>query len=157
MISLIWAMDENKLIGHQQQLPWHFKDDLAFFTKHTKHQTVLMGYQTYLSLIPIYQNKPWPYQKVFVATKTQQQVAFGEVVHDIESFLSTYKEDLWILGGANIYQIGLKYATDLYITYVLGHFVGDTYFPNYHLNHFKLVSYETKPRLILSHYRKKVI
>lgn len=157
MISLIWAMDENRLIGINQKLPWHFKDDLAYFTKHTKNQKVLMGYQTYLSLIPIYQNKPWPYQKVYVASRSQKQLEFGEVINDVDTFLCNYKDDLWVLGGAHIYQIALQYATDLYITFVLGRFLGDTYFPNYDLKKFQLVKYEVKPQLILTHYQKKVI
>ena len=59
-----------------------------------------------------------------------------------------------IIGGAQIYQLAFPYADALRITYVLKPHVGDTHFPKYHLENFKLVSYTTDQELILSHYEK---
>ena len=57
MISLIWAMDENWLIGKDNVLPWHYPKDLAYFKSKTKNQTVLMGDMTYESLKGYYKEK----------------------------------------------------------------------------------------------------
>ena len=50
MLSIIVAMDKNRLIGRGNDLPWHYPEDLAYFKKVTMGKSVLMGYNTYLSI-----------------------------------------------------------------------------------------------------------
>ena len=65
---MIWAMDEDFLIGKDDQIPWHIKEDLLYYKSKTKGQTVLMGEATYYSLKGYYKTKPLPYGKIYVAS-----------------------------------------------------------------------------------------
>src|SRR5690554_7914181 len=104
MIQMIWAMDENWLIGKDNLLPWHYPKDLAYFKKMTKDAHVLMGDLTYQSLKSYYKSKPLPFKKIYVAdleTKT-----YDDAIHvqDIFKFIKQTKEDIMVIGGKTIYQ-----------------------------------------------------
>ena len=68
MIHLIWAMTKNHVIGLQNKMPWHIKEDLIYYKEHTAGKTVVMGENTYYSLKGYYKSKPLPYGKIYVAS-----------------------------------------------------------------------------------------
>ena len=143
MISLIWAMDKNWLIGKDNVLPWHFKEDLIYFKEKTANQIVLMGDNTYFSLKGYYKTKPLPYGKIYVASLKELQLDDAVVINNINEFLSDFpkEEDLWVIGGATIYKLSLPYADRLYITHVNHEYEGNMYFPKFDLeNDFKVLS-----------------
>jgi len=133
MISLIWAMDENWLIGKDNVLPWHYPKDLAYFKSKTKNQTVLMGDMTYESLKGYYKEKPLPFGKIYVANLVDKAYPDAHLVKDIHQFFKETKEDVMVIGGKTIYQLALPYAKRLYITYVLGRHQGNVYFSPFDL------------------------
>lgn len=140
MINMIWAMDENNLVGKGDRIPWHIKEDLLYYKSKTKGQTVLMGDTTYYSLKGYYKDKPLPYGKIYVATIDKSLIIEGvEMVYDIISFLESNKEDLWVVGGATIYKLSLPYADRLYISFIKGSHEGDRYFPQINFDNYKLL------------------
>ncbi len=155
MISMIWAMDENWLIGKDNLLPWHYPKDLVYFKNHTKNGAVLMGDMTYQSLKSYYVKKPLPFNKVYVANIEDQVYPDAIHVKDLFAFLKTTKEDLMIIGGKTIYQLALPYADRLYITYVLRTHEGNVYFPKFDLNQFKLIDFKAEDGLIFTVYERK--
>lgn len=157
MISLIWAMDKNWLVGKDNKLPWHFKEDLLYYKEKTAGQTVLMGDKSYFSLKSYYKNKPLPYGKIYVASLDDLQLDDAVVVNDVISFLNNFpsEEKLWVVGGATIYKFALPYANYLYITHVDGEYEGDAYFPKFDLeNDFKLISQRISNNLNFSVYER---
>ena len=141
MINLIWAMDENNLVGNGDKIPWHIKEDLLYYKSKTKGQTVLMGDTTYYSLKGYYKDKPLPYGKIYVATIDKSLNIDGvEMVYDINKFLDNNPEDdLWVVGGATIYKLSLPYANRLYISFIKGTHEGDRYFPKINFDEYKLI------------------
>ena len=140
MISLIWAMDKNNLVGIDDKIPWHIKEDLLYYKAKTKGQTVLMGDQTYFSLKGYYKDKPLPYGKIYVATIDKSLNIDGcEMVYDINAFLKNVDFDLWVVGGATIYKLSLPYANRLYISFVKGEYQGNRYFPKINFDEYKLI------------------
>jgi dihydrofolate reductase len=140
MISLIWAMDKNNLVGKGDKIPWHIKEDLLYYKSKTNGQTVLMGDQTYFSLKGYYKDKPLPYGKIYVATIDKNLKIDGvTMIYDLVSFLENNKDDLWVVGGATIYKISLPYADRLYISFVKGEYEGDRYFPQIDFSKYNLV------------------
>ena len=134
MINMIWAMDENNLIGNGDKIPWHIKEDLIYYKNKTKGKTVLMGDATYFSLKSYYKTKPLPYGKVYIATidknlKIENPLEDIEIIYDLVEFLKSYKDEIWVCGGATIYKLSLPYADRLYISFIKGDHVGDKYFP----------------------------
>ena len=95
MINMIWAMDENNLIGIGDKIPWHIKEDLLYYKSKTKGQTVLMGDTTYFSLKGYYKTKPLPYGKIYVATLDRTlALDDAEMVYDLNEFIKNFKEEL---------------------------------------------------------------
>jgi len=141
MINMIWAMDENNLVGKGDRIPWHIKEDLLYYKSKTKGQTVLMGDTTYYSLKGYYKDKPLPYGKIYVATIDKTLKIEGvEMVYDIISFLeNNTEENLWVVGGATIYKLSLPYADRLYISFIKGSHDGDRYFPQINFDNYKLI------------------
>lgn len=139
MISLIWAMTLDHLIGIDDKIPWHIKEDLLYYKSKTKGQIVLMGEATYYSLKGYYKTKPLPYGKIYVASLNKELVLDDAcVINDVVSFLENNNDDLWVVGGATIYKLALPYADRLYISYVLGKYEGNKYFPSIDFSKFNL-------------------
>lgn len=132
MINLIWAMDINWLIGNNNKLPWRYQEDLDYFKRTTKNKIVLMGEKTYRSMKGYYKSTPFPFSQVYVASRTEK-IDDVIMVRDVEEFLKNNKEELWVLGGSVIFNLALPYADNLYITWILKAYQGDTHFPEFNL------------------------
>jgi dihydrofolate reductase len=132
MISMIVAFDENRLIGADNKLPWHFKEDLQYFKEVTTGHDILMGRLTFESILS-YRQEPLPNRHHYVATRAAEY-DFDSVttVSDIESFIKAYPKDkeLFIIGGAKIYEQLLPMVDRLYITHVKHAYEGDAWFPS---------------------------
>lgn len=127
MISLIVAVDKNLLIGNSKGMPWYIKEDLAYFREVTRGKTVVMGRKTFESI-----GRPLPNRRNIVITRTPKLIEGVEVINDLDKFIaqSTPNEDVFIIGGAEIYSQAYPYVEDLYVTHIDAEFSGDTYFPN---------------------------
>ncbi len=124
MINLIACMGKNRVIGKGNQMPWHLPADLKYLKKTTLGHTVVMGRKTFESI-----GKPLPGRKNVILTRDEHFEATGcEVLHSIDEILSR-NEELYILGGANIYEQFMPFADRLYITRIEQEFEGDAFFP----------------------------
>jgi len=129
MISLIWAMDTNRLIGAKNRMPWGLKDlpaDMAWFRQHTLEKPVLMGRKTFESI-----GKPLPQRRNIILSRQQDLKIEGcEVIHSFDEALDMFKkEELMVMGGSEIYSLAMPYAQRLYCTHIQETFTGDAWFP----------------------------
>lgn len=127
-ISLIWAMDENRLIGVENRLPWKLPADMRWFRRHTLGKPIIMGRKTFDS----FGGKPLPERLNIVVTRAAGYQAPGAVVvHSIEAALAAAAgvAEVMVIGGASFYEQMLPRADRLYITQVHGRFTGDAWFP----------------------------
>ncbi|MBT8433652.1 MAG: type 3 dihydrofolate reductase [Gammaproteobacteria bacterium] len=134
-LSLIVAMDDNRLIGNKNKLPWHLPADLAYFKRTTMGKPVVMGRKTYQSI-----GKPLPGRRNIVITRDAAFSAPGcEIANSIETALSLTGEcdEVMLIGGASLYEQTLARATQLYITRIHHSFEGDTWFPEIDLSEWK--------------------
>jgi len=126
-ISLIAAMDRNRLIGSDNELPWHLPADFAYFKAVTMGKPILMGRKTFESI-----GRPLPGRTNIVMTRDSALQIEGVVcVTDMDQAVEQAgdAEELMVIGGSTIYEMLLPQADRLYITYVDGDFEGDTWFP----------------------------
>ena len=140
-LSIVVAMDGNRLIGKDNGLPWHLPADLAFFKKLTTGNTILMGRKTFDSI-----GRPLPNRRNIVITRNADiEITGCEVVNSIEEALSLAQgeTEVMVIGGAKLYQQILPIADRLYITQIEGEFDGDTYFPTYDEKNWRQVSCES--------------
>lgn len=125
------AVAENGVIGKNNDLPWHLPEDLKHFKELTLGKTVLMGRKTFESIIARLK-KPLPGRKNVVITRQKDyQAPEGVLVFpNLESaFKKLSEEDVYVIGGAEIYKQALPLAKVLYMTHVLGKYDGDAFFP----------------------------
>lgn len=156
MIALIVAHDPNRLIGDKGNLPWHYKEDLAYFKKVTMGHTCVMGRVTFESILKTLK-KPLPHRKNIVVSRQRLNYQGVTVIHDLEAFLKANEEseeEIFVIGGALIYKMALPYASKLYITQVHKTYEGDTYFPPYDLKRFELTYQEETEALTFLVYER---
>lgn len=140
MINLIWAMTKDNLIGKGNLMPWHIKEDLVYYKNKTAGKTVVMGEETYYSLKGYYKTRPLPYGTIYVASLNPDlKLDDAIVINDLIGFVTSYKDELWVVGGATIYKLTLPYADRLYISFVKGNYEGDKYFPQIDYSNYKLI------------------
>ncbi|AYA76741.1 dihydrofolate reductase [Bacillus sp. Y1] len=135
MISLLWAMDENRAIGRNNQLPWHLPEDLKYFKRVTMGKPIAMGRKTYDSI-----GRPLPGRENIVITRNQGVTIEGcTVIHDVKDLLKRDDEELFVIGGAEIFKEIIPFADRLYVTEIREEFEADTFFPEYNLSDWELI------------------
>ncbi|MFN3234477.1 MAG: type 3 dihydrofolate reductase [Gammaproteobacteria bacterium] len=139
MLNAIVAMSQNRVIGINNQLPWHLPADLAHFKKTTLGHAILMGRKTFDSI-----GKPLPNRTNIVLSRDQSLSLPGcQVVHSLEQALEqTTDNSLFLIGGATLYQQFLPKISRLYLTIIHKEFEGDAFFPELNLNEWQEVHAE---------------
>lgn len=133
MFICIVAIDPNKGIGKDKQLPWHIKEDLQLFKKNTLNHYIVMGNVTYDNL-PVKLKDRYP---IIVCNDPNYTNDDGPVVHDLISFLKEHQYDeteYFICGGATIYKLAYPYCQKAYISFVKENHDCDTFFSNFDMN-----------------------
>ena len=129
MFILIAAIGENREIGHNGDLIFHIKDDMDFFKDTTSDHTVVMGRRTWESMPGKLKN-----HKNFVVTH-QNLEGPDEIIRDIDDFITKHKntpEEIFIIGGASVYEKFLPHAKSLYLTEISAPYpFADTFFPSF--------------------------
>ncbi|PLR82747.1 MULTISPECIES: dihydrofolate reductase [Bacillus] len=141
MISLIWAMDENRVIGRDNRLPWHLPEDLKFFKRVTMGHPVVMGRKTYESI-----GRLLPGRENIIITRNRDYQVTGATlfysIADFAEYANGQEEEFFVIGGSEIFKEIFTAADRLYLTQIHAEFDGDTYFPDLDLNEWELVSKE---------------
>jgi dihydrofolate reductase len=133
----MWAMGRNRVIGAGGDIPWRLPADWAYLKATTMGHPILMGRKTYESI-----GKPLPGRTNIILTTNVNYAPEGcVIVHSMEEAIQRYGNDeLFVLGGAEIYKLALPYADRLYATLIDKEFAGDTFFPEIDLSRWEVVS-----------------
>ncbi|MBM3231212.1 dihydrofolate reductase [Candidatus Peregrinibacteria bacterium] len=128
-VSLIVAASENNVIGKDNAIPWHLPDDLKFFRAKTEGHPVIMGRKCYESI-----GKPLPNRENIVVTHRQDYHAPGcEVSPSVEEAIlyagRNHPEEIFVIGGGEIYRQALPVANRIYMTRVHADILGNVLFP----------------------------
>ena len=136
MISLIAAMDQNNVIGYDNDMPWSLPNDLKHFKEVTSNHTIVMGRKTYESI-----GRPLPNRKNIILSRSGYQTDDDvEVISSIDEIKELAKsEEIFVIGGGTIYEQVIPYADRLYITRIDAEFKGDTYFPQFSETDWKVI------------------
>ncbi len=131
MLSIIAAVAENNVIGVKNGLPWNLPEDLKYFKEITMGKTVLMGRNTFLSIMQILK-KPFPGRvNVVISNNQEDKVPEGVLLyHDLEKALQDLADkDVFVAGGAMIFSQMINRVDKLYITHIHKAYEGDVKFP----------------------------
>lgn len=140
MISIIVATSKNNAIGKDNSLLWHISEDLKRFKEITSGHKMIMGRKTFESLPGILPNR----HHIILTRDNNFNVDSDKVtiIHDIDEVIKTYKdstEEVFIIGGGEIYNLFMPYADKLYLTKVQKDFDADTFFPQIDMNNWKII------------------
>lgn len=157
MLSLIAAVAKNRVIGKSNALPWDLPKDLEHFRKITKGCVVIMGRNTYDSIITKL-GKPLPNRKnIVITTNANFAVAEGvEIYPSLESALSGREEEqVFLIGGARIFEQGLNLADTLFLTELKNDYDGDVFFPEFNKDSWTRTVEESHPDFDFVTYTRK--
>lgn len=132
MISIIVAVAQNQAIGKNNDLLWHLPTDMAFFKEKTKGHCIITGRKNYESIPAKF--RPLPNRTNIVITRQAEYNGGGaEVVSSLDDALAFAKtiqnEEIFIIGGGEIYRQALPLVDTIYLTRVHHSFEADTFFP----------------------------
>ena len=136
MITMIAAAAENNALGKDGNIPWHLPDDFKHFKQLTTGHHIIMGRKTWESF-----PRPLPNRTHIVITRDLNYKAENAiVVHSLEDALAYSKDEqqVFIIGGGEIYTLGMDYATHIELTRVHNEYEADAFFPTIDTNTWKL-------------------
>ena len=134
-VIAIAAVGKNGVIGKGSELPWNIPEDMKFFREATKNHIVVMGRKTLDSL-----GKPLPKRENAIVTrnanlKVEGALVFSDVKAAIDHYLvrkAEFKDqNIFIIGGAQIYEASIPYLDEVWLTEIDQEFEGDVFFPFY--------------------------
>ena len=148
----IAAMSLNRVIGAGNNIPWHLPEDFKWFKKMTTGQVVVMGRKTFESI-----GKPLPNRTTIVLTNSPATIPGVLIISSLSELDPIGRDvsgrDIFICGGARLYQQALPLCSDLYLTLVKRTIEGDTFFPAFE-NEFTLIEQlRDEPEFKILHYR----
>ena len=128
MITLIAAVAQNGTIGDRNTLLWHITEDMQFFRRTTQGHPVIMGRKTYDSL-----GRPLPKRTNVVISRQEIAIEGCTVVHSLEEAVALFppEEEVFVIGGGQIYGEALPLADRMYLTIVEHDYAGDTHYPEW--------------------------
>jgi glycine hydroxymethyltransferase len=150
MLSIIVAMDPNRVIGNQGRLPWNLPEDLQHFKQATQEKTVIMGRKTFQSI-----GRPLPNRVNIVMSSTLQPQEGVVVCKSMVEALEKAKQqgkDIFVIGGSRVYEAALPLADQLIISHVKQSYEGDTLFPKFDASAWKLVQEQEYPEFTVRTY-----
>jgi len=160
---IITAVSENGCIGRAGEMPWHCSVDMRWFKQWTWDSWLIMGYNTFKSVGVL------PHRYTAVLTKNHQEdpdlkgFAYLDMDHALKAAEDKGVERIFFTGGAEIYKESLKIADEIILTRIPGNYDGDTFFPEWPLDHTKwklrdkymLLDYGKWPPPVFSIYQRR--
>lgn len=134
-------MAHDRVIGLNNALPWHLPEDLKRFRALTTGHHIIMGRKTYESL-----NRLLPDRTTVIVTRNEgYQVPGALIAHSLEQALALAIDDneVFLIGGAELYRDGLKLADRLYVTEIDASFAGDAHLPEFDLRDWQETEHES--------------
>ena len=145
MIIIISAMTkEHHVIGKDNWLPWNIPEELQLFRQNTIGSTIIMGRKTYDGLGRLMPKR----HNIIVSRKPDLKIPGADVCPSIETALELAKKDhttIFIIGGAEIFKVGIPYADKMYLSFIKQDYTGDTYFPNFNKEEWEIESTKDYP------------
>ena len=138
-VRIIAAIGRRRELGRNGKIPWNIKEDLKRFKEWTMGGSIIMGRKTFESI-----GKPLPGRENIVITRNPSWKAAGiQTAHSLDESLQIAKNTPWIIGGAEIYSLGLPLAEELWLTEINEIFQADVFFPNWDRKNWQLFHKES--------------
>lgn len=149
----IAAMSLNRVIGRGNQIPWHLPEDFKWFKRMTTGHVIVMGRKTFESI-----GKPLPNRTTIVLSRSQFQFPGVQTVRSLEDLTSLVADrQVFICGGAEVYEQALPLCSDLYLTLVKAIVEGDAFFPPFEERFTPVEEIRDGAEFKIIHYQNRVL
>ena len=154
---IIAALSKNKVIGRGNSIPWHYPADMKHFRRTTKGHPVVAGRKTYES----FQVRPLPGRLNFILSRNPAYISDEGVIicQDLQQVITTARQrdaqKLFILGGAEIYNLALPLTDEMILTHLPIEVEGDAYFPAWDKSEWEVVEERPEADLVFTTYRRR--
>jgi dihydrofolate reductase len=145
----IAAMSENRVIGHGNRIPWHLPEDFKWFKKMTTGQIVVMGRKTFESI-----GRPLPNRETIVLSQSGFSYPGVQTARDLSEVPVDGAREVFICGGAQIYEQALPRSSDLFLTRVKRIVEGDAFFPRFEDLFERVAIVTDSPEFTIEHWRR---
>jgi dihydrofolate reductase len=147
-------MSLNRVIGAGNKIPWHLPEDFKWFKKMTTGQVIVMGRKTFEAI-----GRPLPNRTTIVLTRSPEGIPAVQTISNLSELHaaspSLAGRDVFICGGAQVYEQALPDCSDLYLTLVKRVVEGDTFFPPFETRFELVEEIRDEPEFKISHYRQR--
>ena len=148
MFKAIAAMSLNRVIGRGNQIPWHLPEDFKWFKQMTTGHIIVMGRKTFESI-----GRPLPNRETIVISRTGFHHPDVRTVSSLDQINPANEtREVFICGGAQIYEQALPKCSDLYLTLVKREVEGDTFFPPFETEFTAVKTIADHPDFKIVHY-----
>ncbi len=154
MINIIAAIAKNGVIGNNHKMPWNLPEEFALFQEITKDAVIIMGRKTYDAI-----GRGMLYRKNIVLSKIKSALPGVEVCKTIPkatTLAKSHGKNIFVIGGAQIYRQFFPFADRMYLSYLKKEYAGDTYFPKFNKEQWKIESKKDYPDFELIIYKRKI-
>ena len=151
ILSAIAAMAKNRVIGINNTLPWSIPEDMKYFKDKTNHHIMIMGRKTFDSFggkplanrfhIVISRNSSYQFSHENVAIVSSME----EALKKARELIPQYNEEIFVIGGGEIYRQALPLLNRIYLTVIDQEFAGDAKFPEFNTRVFRQISQVDRP------------
>jgi dihydrofolate reductase len=153
LFKAIAAMSLNRVIGAGGQIPWHLPEDFKWFKKTTTGHVIVMGRKTFEAI-----GKPLPHRTTLVLSRSVQSIPGVRVISDLSQIdpadPALAGREIFICGGARVYEQALPLCSDLYLTLVKRLVEGDTFFPAFEEQFELMGELLNTPEFNILHYQR---
>jgi dihydrofolate reductase len=151
-LKAIAAMSLNRVIGRGNQIPWHLPEDFKWFKKTTTGHIIVMGRKTFESI-----GRPLPHRQTIIISRTGFAHPGALTLSSLQDLAQFDQDsrDIYICGGAQIYEQALPLCSDLYLTVVNKEVSGETFFPLFESHFQRVQTLEENPDFKILHYSAK--
>jgi dihydrofolate reductase len=150
MFKAIAAMSLNRVIGRGNQIPWHLPEDFKWFKQMTTGQVIVMGRKTFESI-----GRPLPNRETIVVSRSGFSHPGVRTVMSLDEIdPASEMREVFICGGAQIYEQALPKCSDLYLTLVKREVEGDTFFPSFEGEFHDIATISENQDFKIIHYRR---
>ena len=153
MISIIAALTPKRVLGKDNKLIWHLREDLKNFKRLTSGNTIIMGRKTFDSI-----GKPLPNRHNIVISASLPPTAGLDVCRTLSEAMqkaNQYDKETFIIGGASIYEQALPLADKMYLSHLKQEYDGDVFFPEFNPAAWHVEEQQEFPEFTFKTYRRK--
>lgn len=153
-ITIIAALDENRVVGNKNKMPWHISEDFKHFKSTTLNHPIIMGRKTFESI----GSKPLPKRPHVIVSRTLPETQNIDVTRSLEDAIQqaqTYNENIFICGGVEIYKQALPLSDHMILSHVEGSHEGDAYFPEFDETEWHITKKDVRDGFTIVYYERK--